>query len=278
MQVSCNSIREHTQVKRGSQSISIKPRSSTHRETTHAYRESITQSCDDYFTRNKSVSIRRPKPKFSHSENRNIIFVGEEYSGRTSLMDRVEQKFKLSESEKECYHWEENGTACSKLVSESQNLILLDMERQTNYDKRLKDFYSNMDMFVICYDLSDENGFEQACNKWIRNIKEHHPRNSFIVVGCKSDIDYKTKHLVTVSPRGKKSSKVESVESIALELGASAYIECSSWLITNIDKVYEAATGVILPSKLSPDPIRRKMNIRRTKSLVVSLRSSFRKK
>ena len=113
-QVSCNNIRDSSQIKRRTQSIvSTKSRSATLQTPTpsttttttttikeEAYKDSITQSCDDYFARNNTMSMRRPKPKYSHTETRSIMFVGEEYSGRTSLMDRVEQKFRLSETEK----------------------------------------------------------------------------------------------------------------------------------------------------------------------------------
>ena len=104
-QISCNSIRDSSQVKKRSQSIlSTKHSSATLQTTTTTtrenYKDSITQSCDDYFARNRTLSMRRSKPKFSHSETRSVIFVGDEYSGRTSLMGRVEQKFRLSETEK----------------------------------------------------------------------------------------------------------------------------------------------------------------------------------
>ena len=97
MQVSCNTIREPAR----RPVVTTKGRSSTFHYTTDSRRESITQSCDDYyFSRNKNMSLRRPKTKFSHSDNKSIIFVGEEYSGRTSLMDRIEQKFRLSQTDK----------------------------------------------------------------------------------------------------------------------------------------------------------------------------------
>eukprot|EP00800_Vazella_pourtalesii_P018464 TRINITY_DN593_c0_g1_i1.p1 TRINITY_DN593_c0_g1~~TRINITY_DN593_c0_g1_i1.p1 ORF type:complete len:187 (-),score=35.10 TRINITY_DN593_c0_g1_i1:783-1343(-) len=162
MQVSCNTIREPAR----RPVVTTRGRSSTLQHTTNSHKESITQSCDDYyFSRNKTMSLRRPKTKFSHTDNKSIIFVGDEYSGRTTLMDRIEQKFRLSQTEKECYHWEENGTTCSKLVNEDQYLILLDMERQTKYNTALREFYNNIDMFVVCYDLSDETAFEQAYSK-----------------------------------------------------------------------------------------------------------------
>ena len=39
------------------------------------------------------------------------------------------------------------------------------MEQQTSYNKYLTDFYDNVDMFVVCFDLSDETGFENVCSE-----------------------------------------------------------------------------------------------------------------
>lgn len=48
--------------------------------------------------------------------------------------------------------------------------------------------YANTDCFLVCYSVNDRNSFNNACSKWLSEIKTCAKTAPCILVGTKSDL------------------------------------------------------------------------------------------
>lgn len=100
--------------------------------------------------------------------------------------------------------------------------------------------YPQTDVFMVCFSLvnekeRNEKTFQEIVDKWIPEIRTTGPPDApFIIVGFKSDLQ-------TAKPK-------TDFHSYALQLGATAYIECSSYTQENLSETVE----LLIEASLGP--------------------------
>ena len=89
-------------------------------------------------------------------------------------------------------------------------------------------YYNFQDIFLICYDVTNPDTFENVKTKWHPEIKHCCRKTPFILVGTKIDLrdGQDSKKTNSVQTKSLKS-QVEGI-TLARELGAVAYVECSA--------------------------------------------------
>lgn len=119
------------------------------------------------------------------------------------------------------------------------NLGLWDTAGQEDYDRLRPLSYGNVDVFLVCFSLVHHASFQSIRMKWHPEIKQHCPKVPIILVGTKQD-------------RVSKTASIKHAEGKILqkEIGASAYLECSSRTQIGVEEVFHTAVRAALqPTK-----------------------------
>ena len=75
------------------------------------------------------------------------------------------------------------------------SLGLWDTAGQEEYAKLRTLAYSNCDIFVIVFDVSDPASFKNALNKWLPELDKLAPAAAKLIVGNKIDLRNDPKHI-----------------------------------------------------------------------------------
>ncbi|KAF8099721.1 hypothetical protein N665_0238s0048 [Sinapis alba] len=129
------------------------------------------------------------------------------------------------------------------------NLGLWDTAGQEDYNRLRPLSYRGADVFILAFSLISRPSFENIAKKWVPELRHYAPNVPIVLVGTKLDLREDKKFPMnypgacTISP--------EQGQELRKEIGALAYIECSSKTQMNVKAVFDAAIKVVLqpPSK-----------------------------
>lgn len=57
---------------------------------------------------------------------------------------------------------------------------------QEDYDRLRPLSYPQTDVFLLCFDVSNEDSFENVGEKWLPELAHHIPDVPVLIVGCKA--------------------------------------------------------------------------------------------
>eukprot|EP01087_Luapelamoeba_hula_P016356 TRINITY_DN5026_c0_g1_i1.p1 TRINITY_DN5026_c0_g1~~TRINITY_DN5026_c0_g1_i1.p1 ORF type:complete len:204 (+),score=23.89 TRINITY_DN5026_c0_g1_i1:57-668(+) len=118
-------------------------------------------------------------------------------------------------------------------------LSLWDTAGQEEYDRIRIMSYVNVDCFVVCFTVADQVTYGNVKERWIPEIKRYSPETPYILVGTKEDLRTEDEEL----PRGQVS--YDAGRALKAEIGAQAYLECSSTTQNGVKAVFDAAIKVV---------------------------------
>ena len=126
-----------------------------------------------------------------------------------------------------------------------------------NVVKKILTYHNFQDIFLICYDVTSPVTFENVKSKWVPEIRHICPKAPFILVGTKTDLrdgqDSKKDNWTKSVQTNALKSKVEGI-TLAKELGAVAYVECSALTQNELKNVFDVAIMAILYPKSNYSP------------------------
>ena len=108
------------------------------------------------------------------------------------------------------------------------HFIPWDTQGQEDYDRLRPLVYPNTGVVFICFSLVQPSSFENALAKWYPEIRHHCPNVPIILVGTKLDLREDKETIEKL--RGKRLAPITYTQgkSLAKELGAVKYLECSA--------------------------------------------------
>lgn len=84
----------------------------------------------------------------------------------------------------------DNYSANIQVNNKVYNLSLWDTAGQEDYDKLRPLSYTNTDIFIICFDLSNRRSLQNVVSKWLPEVYLHGRDVPKILVGTKKDLRY----------------------------------------------------------------------------------------
>ncbi|KAD6454724.1 hypothetical protein E3N88_09430 [Mikania micrantha] len=124
------------------------------------------------------------------------------------------------------------------------NLGLWDTAGQEDYSRLRPLSYRGADIFLLAFSLISRASYENVLKKWMPELRRFAPNVPVVLVGTKLDLrndnGYLADHIgsnVITSAQGEELRK---------QIGASAYIECSSKTQQNVKAVFDTAIKVVL--------------------------------
>ncbi|GBG70263.1 hypothetical protein CBR_g6392 [Chara braunii] len=156
----------------------------------------------------------------------------------------------------------DNFSANVVVEGSTVNLGLWDTAGQEDYNRLRPLSYRGADVFLLAFSLISKASYENISKKWIPELRHYAPQVPIILVGTKLDLredkQYLNDHPTTVI-------STHLGEELKRQIGAAAYIECSSKTQQNVKNVFDAAIKVVL----SPPKAKPKNRKKRQKSCVI---------
>lgn len=124
------------------------------------------------------------------------------------------------------------------------NLGLWDTAGQEDYSRLRPLSYRGADVFILTFSLISRASYENVLKKWMPELRRFAPNVPIILVGTKLDLrdnkGYLSDHL------GATAVSTAQGEELRRQIGAAAYVECSSKTQQNIKAVFDTAVKVVL--------------------------------
>ncbi|EDO42207.1 predicted protein [Nematostella vectensis] len=173
--------------------------------------------------------------------NIKVILVGDSECGKTALLNAyVRNQF----NEKyEATVFNSLSTAV-EVDGERIELTLWDTSGHEDYDHVRPLSYNNVDIVLICFDISRPKTADSILEKWIIEVCDLCPNKPVLLVGCKQDLRSEV-NIVSKLASKVCQQPVTSLEGrkLADRICALDYIECSSKTMDfQLEKVFEMTT------------------------------------
>ncbi|TQD92260.1 hypothetical protein C1H46_022142 [Malus baccata] len=131
---------------------------------------------------------------------------------------------------------------------------------QEDYSRLRPLSYRGADIFVLAFSLISRASYENVLKKWMPELRRFAPNVPIVLVGTKldlrEDMGYLADHMgynIITSAQGEELRK---------QIGAAAYIECSSKTQQNVKAVFDTAIKVVLQPPRRKDMAKKKRHRR----------------
>ncbi|CAL9778187.1 unnamed protein product [Musa acuminata subsp. burmannicoides] len=124
------------------------------------------------------------------------------------------------------------------------NLGLWDTAGQEDYSRLRPLSYRGADIFVLAFSLISRASYENVLKKWMPELRRFAPNVPIVLVGTKLDLREDKAYLA--DHPGATTITAAQGEELRKQIGAAAYIECSSKTQQNIKAVFDTAIKVVL--------------------------------
>ncbi|KAK9396721.1 rho-related GTP-binding protein RhoN [Crotalus adamanteus] len=159
-----------------------------------------------------------------------IVVVGDSQCGKTALL-HVFAKDAYPENYVPTVF--ENYTASFEIEKQRIELNMWDTSGSTYYDNVRPLAYPDSDAVLICFDISRPETLDSVLKKWQGETQEFCPSAKVVLVGCKLDMRTDLNTLRELSKQRLIPVTHEQGSMLARQLGAVAYVECSSKVSEN---------------------------------------------
>lgn len=145
------------------------------------------------------------------------------------------------------------------------NLGLWDTAGQEDYSRLRPLSYRGADVFILSFSLVSRASYENVLKKWMPELRRFSPTVPVVLVGTKLDLREDRSYLADHSAASIISA--EQGEELRKQIGAVAYIECSSKTQRNVKAVFDTAIKVVLQPPRRREVTTKKMKTSSNQSL-----------
>ncbi|KAL3352817.1 hypothetical protein AABB24_020684 [Solanum stoloniferum] len=124
------------------------------------------------------------------------------------------------------------------------NLGLWDTAGQEDYSRLRPLSYRCADVFVLAFSLTSRASYENVLKKWMPELHRFAPDVPIVLVGTKLDLRDDNGYLA--DHMGSNIITPAQGEELRKQIGAAAYVECSSKTQQNVKAVFDTAIKVVL--------------------------------
>ena len=112
-------------------------------------------------------------------------------------------------------------------------------------------------MFLLCFSVISPTSFSNIRSKWWPEVSHHCPQAKMILVGTKMDLREDRETLDGLKRKGLAPITTAEGQSLAQEIGAVAYMECSALTQRGLKAVFDEAIKAVVVKK-APKPRKKK--------------------
>uniref|UniRef100_A0A667ZXR6 Ras homolog family member Ua n=1 Tax=Myripristis murdjan TaxID=586833 RepID=A0A667ZXR6_9TELE len=166
------------------------------------------------------------------------VLVGDGAVGKTSLVVSYTTNGYPTEYVPTAF---DNFSAMVSVDGQPVKLQLCDTAGQDEFDKLRPLCYTNADVFLLCFSVVSPASFQNVPEKWVPEIRRHAPLAPLVLVGTQCDLREDVKVLIDLAKYRERPVQPSDAQDCATEIGAVAYMECSSLTQKNLKEVFDTA-------------------------------------
>ncbi|ESO82046.1 hypothetical protein LOTGIDRAFT_223513 [Lottia gigantea] len=156
-----------------------------------------------------------------------IVVVGDCNCGKTSLIQRY-----VKDSFNEVYTptgFDTFSTTYNVSETYKIQITIWDTSGDAGYDRVRPLSYSEADLVMVCFSVTDMESLENVVSKWLPEVREYCPKQPIMLVGCKTDLrnELKSKPVSSTSSSPQLVSYDQGLKT-AKHIGALVYSETSA--------------------------------------------------
>jgi len=126
------------------------------------------------------------------------------------------------------------------------NLGLWDTAGQEDYDRLRPLSYPQTDVFLICFSVISPSSFENVRAKWYPEVSHHCPTAPILLIGTKVDLRENKETIKKLAAKGIQGITFAVGFSMAKEVNAVKYLECSALTQKGLKTVFDEAIRAVL--------------------------------
>ncbi|XP_012473753.1 rac-like GTP-binding protein ARAC4 [Gossypium raimondii] len=138
----------------------------------------------------------------------------------------------------------DNFSANVMVDGQTVNLGLWDTAGQEDYNRLRPLSYRGADVFILAFSLISRPSYENVTKKWLPELKHYAPAVPIVLVGTK--LDLREDRQFHLDYPGASTISTEQGLELKKQIGALAYIECSSKTQQNVKAVFDGAIKVVV--------------------------------
>lgn len=132
------------------------------------------------------------------------------------------------------------------------SLNLWDTAGQEEYDRLRTLSYPQTNVFIICFAISSPASYENVLHKWHPEVIHHCPGVPILLVGTKKDLREDPEIQKKLKESNTTPVSHHSGQSLAKQIQAARYLECSALNQDGIKEVFAEAVRVFLNPQPPP--------------------------
>jgi len=149
-------------------------------------------------------------------------------------------------------------TATVEFEGETYSLGLWDTAGGEDYDRLRPLSYPQTDVFLICFKVTWPISFENIRDKWVPEVRHYCPDVPFLIVATQIDLRDDSDVVEKLAKQKQRPVTTEEGETLAQQLGAAKYVECSALTQEGLNNVFDEAINATLKWPVDqPKPQRR---------------------
>ncbi|XP_032862683.2 rho-related GTP-binding protein RhoD [Tyto alba] len=140
----------------------------------------------------------------------------------------------------------EKYTASLQVGSKPVKIHLWDTAGQEDYDRLRPLSYSDTNVVLICFDVTNPNSYNNILTKWYPEVNHFCKGVPVLLVGCKTDLRRDRAVLRKLQQGRLDPISYHQGEVMARQIHAVSYSECSAKYRENIGDIFTEACGAAL--------------------------------
>ncbi|NXT20055.1 RHOF protein, partial [Syrrhaptes paradoxus] len=140
----------------------------------------------------------------------------------------------------------EKYTASLQLGGTPVKVHLWDTAGQEDYDRLRPLSYSDANIVIICFDVTNPNSYNNILTKWYPEVNHFCKSIPVLLVGCKTDLR-RDRHVLQKLQEGHQEPiSCQQAKAMARQVHAVSYLECSAKYQENIGDIFAVACDAAL--------------------------------
>ncbi|KFV16438.1 Rho-related GTP-binding protein RhoF, partial [Tauraco erythrolophus] len=146
----------------------------------------------------------------------------------------------------------EKYTASLQVGSKSVTIHLWDTAGQEDYDRLRPLSYSDANVVLICFDVTNPTSYSNILTKWYPEVNHFCKGIPVLLVGCKTDLRQDREVLHKLQEGRLEPISHQQAKAMARHVHAMSYLECSARYQENIRDIFvEACSAALSASRRS---------------------------
>uniref|UniRef100_A0A9J7XSI6 Ras homolog family member F n=1 Tax=Cyprinus carpio carpio TaxID=630221 RepID=A0A9J7XSI6_CYPCA len=120
---------------------------------------------------------------------------------------------------------------------------------QEDYDRLRPLSYQEVNLVVICYDVTNPTSFDNVTIKWYPEVRHFCRDVPIILIGCKTDLRKDKEKMRKLKALDLEPITYLQGEEIKKQMNAEIYLECSAKYRENVEDIFREATKRALSAR-----------------------------